>query len=109
MNNYIIDRETLGQLVDDLMKKGPLSASNAEELNTLREKTMEDLDNKINMAIFESLPTEKLLELEHLMDDINTPPEVFQKFFQESGINLQKIIKDTFDNFTKEFLGGQNE
>ena len=40
MDNYLVDRETLGQFVDELMKQKPLSADSADELKTLRENTI---------------------------------------------------------------------
>ncbi len=109
MNSYIIDQEVLGQFVDELMKKKPLSANTAEELNDFRSKTMKDLDNSINVAIFNSLPTEKLAEFENLLDDKNTSPDIFQRFFSDSGVDLQKVTDDTLNAFTKKFLGGQDE
>ena len=32
MQDYLLDRETLGQFVDELMKKRPLPVDNAEEI-----------------------------------------------------------------------------
>ena len=109
MDNYLIDRETLGQFVDELMKKKPLPANTAEELSTLREQTIKSLDDKIGMAIFSSLTTPQLEEFNQILDRDEESPEVFQNFFQTAGVDLQKTIGDAMTDFGKQFLGGQNE
>lgn len=109
MDNYLIDRETLGQFVDELMKKKPLPANTPEELTTLREQTIKSLDDKIGMAIFGSLATPQLEELNQILDRGEESPEVFQNFFQNAGVDLQKTIGDTMTTFGKQFLGGRNE
>ena len=109
MDNYLIDREALGQFVDELMKKKPLPANTPEELTTLREQTIKSLDDKIGMAIFGSLTTPQLEEFNQILDRGEATPEVFQNFFQNAGVDLQKTIGDTIDAFSKQFLGGQNE
>ena len=88
MDNYLIDRETLGQFVDELMKKKPLPANTAEELNTLREQTIKSLDDKIGMAIFGSLTTPQLEEFNQILDRNEESPEIFQNFFQTADIDL---------------------
>ncbi len=109
MDNYLIDRETLGQFVDELMKKKPLPANTAEELNTLREQTIKSLDDKIGMAIFGSLTTPQLEEFNQILDRNEESPEIFQNFFQTADIDLEKTITGTMQSFATEFLGGQNE
>lgn len=108
MDNYLIDRETLGQFVDELMKQKPLPANTAEELNAFREENIRKLDDEIGMAIFGSLTTLQLQEFNQILDRGEESPEVFQNFFQNSGVNLQKTIGDTMTAFGKRFLGGQN-
>ena len=55
MDNLLIDRETLGRFVDELIKKKPLAVGNPEELNALREESIKALDDRIAMAIFGGL------------------------------------------------------
>lgn len=108
MDNYLVDRETLGQFVDELMKKKPLPANTAEELNALREKSIEALDHEIGMAIFSSLNEAQLEEFNQMLDRNEESPEVFQNFFQNTGIDLEKTIADAVQNFGTKFLGGEN-
>ena len=109
MDNYLIDRETLGQFVDELMRRRPLPASTPEELDSLREQNIKALDDEIAMAIFGSLNKAQLQEFNQILDRNEENPEVFQSFFQNAGMNLEEIITDTMKRFGVEFLGGSNE
>ena len=108
MDDYLIDHETLGKFVNELFKKKPLPANSAEELNNLREETIKSLDDKIGIAIFSRLTPAQNTEYNQLLDSDDDSPEAYQDFFNRAGINLQKIITDTAQEFSAEFLGGQN-
>lgn len=108
MDNNFIDYDTLGQFVDELMRRRPLPANTAEELNTIREKTIKDLDDEIGMAIFGRLTTDQLMSFNELLDGGTNSPDAFQKFFDDAGINLQEVVSNAMTEFGKEFLGGQN-
>lgn len=108
MDNYLLDYETLGGFVDELMKAKPMPAQTPEELNALREENIKKLDDKVAVAIFSSLNDEQLKEINVLLDQDDGSPEVYEKFFQDSGINLQRIIANAMQSFKDEFLGGQN-
>ena len=109
MDNTLIDRETLGQFVDELIKKQPLPAESAENLNSLREESIKTLDDRICDAIFGRLTKEQNEAFIDIVNaDANAPEEVFQNFFQNAGLNLEEIITNTMKEFATEFLGGQN-
>lgn len=109
MDDYLVDRETLGQFIDGLMKQKPLPADSVEELNSIREKAIKDLDDQIGMAILSDLSPEKLEEINHILDNGEENPEVFQNFFDNSGIDLEQTVMDAMTTFGKQFLeGGEN-
>ena len=108
MDNYLIDREILEEFIDELIKQKPLPAENAEELNTLKEKSITALDDKISDAIFGSLSSAQLSEFNQLLDSDEDSPEVYQDFFEKAGIDLKNIIKGAMEDFGKNFLGGEN-
>ena len=108
MDNYLVDRETLEQFVDELMKQKPLPANTAEEINTLREASIKSLDDEISLAIFGSLNKAQLEEFNQILDREEESPEAFRDFFQSIGINLEEIITDAMQKFSVEFLGGEN-
>lgn len=109
MDNYLLDRETLGKFVDDLMKRKPMDVSSPEELDALRERSMQELDDKISVAVFGSLNDEQLAQINVLLDQDEQSPEVFQKFFEDNNVDVEKIMEETFLAYAKEFLGGENE
>ena len=110
MDNYLLDPEPLEQFIDGLMKQRPLPVSTPEEIKAFREEKVKELDDKIGMAIFTSLTSEQLDNLnQNLNQGSNITPEFFQNFFRDAGLDLQKIIADTMTSFGKQFLGDQNE
>lgn len=108
MDNYLIDRETLGKFVDELIKKKPLPVNNPEELNVLREKAINDLDEKIGIALFSKLTRTQYDELDQLLDDEQATEETFAAFFNRANVNVEDTITEAVQAFGTEFLGGQN-
>ena len=108
MDNYLIDRETLTKLVDELIKKRTLPADNAEELNQLREQMIESLDKKIGIAIFSKMTEEQNTEFNEMLDRDDATEEDYKAFFDKIGLKVDQIIADTYQTFSEEFLGGQN-
>lgn len=107
MDNYFIDRETLSELVDGLIKKKPLAVDNTEELDKIREEAIASLDDKIVAALFGNLTEEQDTELNRLLDSDASEDE-YQEFFDKIGLDMEKIITNTMEQFAQEFLGGQN-
>lgn len=109
MDNYLIDRETLGQFVDELIKQKPLDVNNTEELNNLREESIKALDKAIGVAIFSHFTEEQNTEFNQLLDR-DAPEEDYQAFFDQTGLDLEKITTEAMQKFAQEFLeGGQND
>jgi molecular chaperone GrpE (heat shock protein) len=108
MDNYLIDRETLGRFVDELIKSKTLSVSSTEELNIKREEAIKTLDEKIGLAIFRKFTPEQNTEFNQLLDREDTTEATFENFFQKTGLNIEKIANDALAEFAKEFLGDQN-
>ena len=109
MDNYLIDRETLGKFVDELIKKKALPVNTPEELNSLREESIKSLDDRIGLAIFGSLTDEQNTEFNQLLDRNNAGESDFESFFSKIGLDVERTITDTMNSFGEEFLaGGQN-
>ncbi len=108
MEQYFTDYDTLARLIDILLsQKYPNGAP--EDLNKIREENIRKLDNKIGTEIFDSLNEEQLKTLNKLLDDQEQDPTVFQNFFKDAGINLSEKISEIMQDFSREFLGGENE
>lgn len=109
MDDYLVDRETLGEFIDELIKKKPLPVNTAEELTNYREEQIKALDDRIGMAIFGRLTEDQNREINDIFDRGESNPEVFEDFFNRAGIDVEKILSETMEAFGREFLGGQNE
>lgn len=109
MEEYLIDRGTLSQFIDELMKKRPLPIDSAEDLNAFKEKQIKALDDHIVKSILTGLNEAQSAELNHLLDTEHENPEVFQDFFKNQGIDLEGVIADAAVSFSTNYLqGGQN-
>lgn len=109
MEDYLLDRETLGQFVDELIKKRPLPVDNAEEINNYREEQMKALDDHITNALFGQMNEEQATALSQLLDQEKENPDVFKNFFTEQNINVEQIVADAANSFSANYLaGGQN-
>ena len=108
MDQYFLDRETLGKFVDELMQKKTLPADSVADLNSIREKAIEALDKKIENAVLGSLNEEQLAELNALLDKEETPEEDFRNLFKRAGVDVSKVMTNVMLEFGKDFLGGKN-
>ncbi len=109
MDNNLLDHGMLGEIIDELMSaKGPAPAQDVEELNALREKYINELDDKLATAVFGSLSAEQVQEIEKLLDQEDASDESFEKFFKDANIDVEKIISDTIKEYKEDFLGGEN-
>lgn len=107
MENYFTDYETLGKIVDQLIaKKFPDQPPEAE--SSLREKTIEELDDQIGVAVIGSLSREQFDEFNAMLDRADTDPATFQDFFSKSGVDPAAIMEQTIQTFSEQFLGGDH-
>ena len=109
MELYLVDEAVLIEFVDALLRE-KYSDSPIDNYDSVERKAVRTLDQQISEAILGSLNAEQVVELERLLDDSSAKPSMFQDFFNNNGIDLQKIIEDTMANFRSEFLReGNNE
>ena len=108
MNDYLIDRETLGRFVDELLKHKALPVDNADELNAQREAAIKTLDERIGLAIFGQFTEEQNTEFNQLLDREDTTEADYEAFFNNIGLDTEKIVTDAMKEFATEFLGGHN-
>lgn len=106
MDEYLLDRETLGKFIDELMKQRTLPVGSAEELTKYREEQMRILDNSISQALIGGLNSEQAAELNTLLDNEAENPDVFQQFFERQGINVEQVITNAMESFGRAYLGG---
>ena len=107
MDDYLIDRQVLSKFVDELIKRYPLPVNSEEELNTLCENAIKKLDDQIGTAIFSRLSKTQNTEIGQLMDREDSDESKFQNYFKNAGIDVEKVIADTMQQFSIDFLGGK--
>ncbi len=107
MEDYLVERETLAKLVDTLLAQ-KFPGQPAESFSSLREESIKQLDDRISKAVFGSLSSSQLEELNAMLDRGENDPVAFQDFFKNSGVDIESIIADAMQKFAQEFLGGQN-
>lgn len=107
MNDYLVDRETLGQFVDALIAQ-KYQNQPVENSETLRETLIEKIDDRILDAIFRDLSKQQLAEINVLFDRDEEDPAVFEDFFKNANINIRQKTAEALESFKAEFLGGNN-
>ena len=104
-NNYLVDRETLGQFVDVLIAKKygdqvPVDSSD------LRERSIKQLDESITNAVFGNLNLSQLDEVNAIVENGDSA-EAFMAFFENAGIDVKQKISDAMSAFSAKFLEEQ--
>ena len=108
MENNFIQHEILGQFVDGLIaQKYP--GQPAENFKEIREKSIDEVNKKIDMAIYSSLSIEQLEEINALFDRNEENPDVFTEFFKNAGVDAEQKTKEVMESYAVSFLGGNNE
>ena len=108
MENNFIQHEILGQFVDGLIaQKYP--GQPAENFKEIREKSIDEVNKKIDMAIYSSLSIEQLEEINALFDRNEENPDVFTEFFKNAGVDAEQKTKEAMESYAISFLGGNNE
>ena len=107
-NNYLMDQEALGNFVDELIRRKYPAGDVPAGVESLRKKSMKELDDQIGAAIFGSLTDEQDAELDRLLDQDSDNEQIYQDFFERIGLDLKKITSEVMEAYAKNFLGGQN-
>ena len=104
VENTLVNRQDLAHFVDELIKKKSLPAMPAEELNDLRARTIDTLDDHIGLAIFGQLDDAEDAELNRMLDDDSATERDYDDFFTSAGINISQTVQDTMTAFATAFL-----
>lgn len=107
MEQYLTEYDTLARVVDALISK-KYQNQPPDNLSEIREEGIRKLDDKISLKVFGSLSDEQLEKISGLLDDQENDPAVFQKFFKDAGVNVEQKISGAVEEFSDEFLGGEN-
>lgn len=106
MENYLVDRETLAQFIDQLTSQKPLPATTPEERNQQREQLISSLDQTIRLSLLNQLSADQLDELNSLLDRDDEITDEYDRFFDHAGLDLHKITTNAAVHFGQVYLGG---
>lgn len=107
MNSNLIERETLGQFADTLIAQKYPNLPDKAKLE-IREKVIDEIDERIGMAIFGSLTEDQLEEINAMLDRKSTSEKAYREFFARHNVNLRSKIDEALADFKEEYLGGEN-
>ena len=108
MEQYLIEYDTLAELVDKLISQKYPDQLPAN-INEIRKSEIQKLDDKIGVKIFGSLNEQQLKEVNALLDDDGQDPSALKDFFANAGINLEQKISEAMKEYGTAFLGGKND
>lgn len=103
MNNYLIDEEILEKIVEQIIAESKIEKS-ADELASFKKEKMEELDDKIGMAVLGELNQQQLKEFDELLDGEDDSEEIFKEFFMTAGVDVEEKAKEVIMIFKEEFL-----
>lgn len=107
MNDYLVDRETLGQFVDALIAQKSQNQPTGN-YDALREIMIQEADDRILDYLFRGLSRPQFDELNALLERDEEDPAAFETFFKNANIDLKQLITKALESYQTEFLGGQN-
>lgn len=103
MNNYLIDEEILEKIVEQIIAESKIEKS-ADELASFKKEKMEELDDRIGMAVLGELNQQQLKEFDELLDGKDDSEEIFKEFFMTAGVDVEEKTKEVIMIFKEEFL-----
>lgn len=109
MNDYLMDRETLGKFVDELIKRKTLPVNTPEELSALRENSMKELDDRIASALFGNLTDEQAASLDQLLDHDDGTADPYLDFFKNIGLDVEQTTTEVAQAYAAEFLAAEGD
>ena len=103
MDDYLVDESILKGIVDALIaqKQPPISD---EEKPSLRQESIQKLNQKIDDAFFAQLNDAQIDELDELLQQDDVSQEKLEEFFKDNGVDLNHTMEQVVKEFSEEFL-----
>lgn len=95
--------DQLNEFVEKLLTKKDLSNLDVEVRSQVRIDLVDRIGDRINAALLENIPPEKLDKFEQVLDRKNQ--EEIMKFCEENIPNLQEVIAKELISFEEIYLG----
>lgn len=97
------DSPSAVQFVDKLIATKGFGENVNEEIRLqLRQDLLNELSDRLNRAIVESLSPEQVVKMEHLLD--TNQIDKIQDFLYKEGINVQVLVARVMSEFQSSYL-----
>ena len=97
--------ENVELFIEELLRTKGFSEEDGEGWVIMKEDLAKRLAEFIDAAAIRELPEDKLEELSDLLDNEDFSQDQAAEFLRNSGIDLQKVVKDAMNQFKALFLG----
>ena len=105
MDNYIVDREVLVEIVNGLIESNSIKLNSPEELDSFREENINKLNNRLMFAVFDKLSEEEIREVSRLLDE-SPSEDTFMDYMKSHGVDVEDAIEKTVIDFSSNFQKG---
>lgn len=104
--DYLVGPEVLASLVDSLIatKYKVLPPFSTGELSEMREKAIQELDERIGIAVFGKLTPAQNKEFDALLDQDESTEQDYEDFFDRVGLDTTHIVREAIEDFVNEFF-----
>lgn len=103
MESYLVDEAVLGGLVDAILKE-KYPNQPVKDHADIKKNLVKKLDRQILKAIVGSLTPEQGNELNAVLEKDDQDPVVFENFFKDHDIDLEKVVTDAVVAFKNDFM-----
>jgi len=94
---------SLDEFIDKLIAEKSFENIDGETMAQMKEDLMSRIEDRINAAILEAMPEDKLEDFNKILD--SGTPENIQKFTQENIPNAEEVIAKALVSFRERYLG----
>lgn len=102
-NQYLTDREALGQYVDDLIRIKNSPHVKGDNITVVKQALLEEVSDAINSKLISMLSDDEVKQLNEMLDKEASDEQV-SLFFTGKIKNLQQVVTDVLVEFKKGYL-----
>lgn len=91
----------LTAFVEQVLEKRGIKSSDPKELANQRENVRRELEEKVELAMFEALSDEQLDQYEKMLDE-DASDEDLDRFWEKSGLDFETVAATAIKQFVEE-------
>ncbi len=102
-----MQQDELDKFINQILDEKQLSGVSDEVRVQLVADLKERLTDQINRALIDTIPEQKIDELNNLLDNSEVTDEQIQQFIIDCGVDDKKVALETMLRFAELYLGRQ--